>query len=96
LWDIKIRQKIGVLRCNSFKILSAALTSNSETVVSGSKDKTVRVWSVKKIELLFILTEHTEWVNQAGISRDDKYIVSGSKLEECVRVWENESENEVC
>jgi WD40 repeat protein len=55
--------------------------------VSGSDDKTVRVWDASTGAELNVLRGHTDSVNSVAISRDGMRIVSGSD-DKTVRVWD--------
>jgi WD40 repeat protein len=59
--------------------------------VSGSADNTVRVWDVQTMLLRFRLDGHSSDVDRVRMSKDDKYIFSGSWFDEGVLVWETRS-----
>jgi len=76
--------------------LSVAISSDDQFVVSGSGDKTIRVWSLTSGLAIQVLRGHDGQVLSINLSRDDKYLVSGSgnpsPLVYCedysVRVWD--------
>ena len=51
---------------------------NRLLVVSGSDDKTVRVWDVSTGQCEATWEGHSEWVNSVCFSPDGKRVVSGS------------------
>jgi WD40 repeat protein len=55
-------------------------------IVSGSFDKSVRVWDASTGVELKVLKGHTKWVNSVAFSSDGMQIVSGS--DGSVRVWD--------
>jgi WD40 repeat protein len=55
-------------------------------VVSGSEDKTARVWDAATGEEVARMT-HEDTVSSAVFSPDGKYIVSGSE-DKTARVWD--------
>jgi len=55
-------------------------------VVSGSRDKTVRVWNVATGRAVATLQGHASWVNALAVLPDGR-VVSGSE-DETVRVWD--------
>ena len=55
-------------------------------IVSGSYDKTVRIWDTLTGAELKILRGHTDSVDSVAFSRDNMHIGSGSS-DESVRVW---------
>ena len=66
---------------------SVAFLSDGSRIVSGSYDKTVRVWDAMSGEELKSLAGHTGPVPSVAFSPDGSRIVSGS-LDKTVRVWD--------
>ncbi|MBD1853162.1 caspase family protein, partial [Cyanobacteria bacterium FACHB-502] len=66
-------------------VYAVALSRDGQTIVSGSSDKTVRLWSLDGT-LLRTLTGHTGYVRAVALSRDGQTIVSGSD-DSTVRLW---------
>src|SRR5260370_32393650 len=56
-------------------------------VVSGSHDKTVKVWDAGTGKDLLTLQGHTDWVSSVAVSGDGRRIVSGSH-DKTVKVWD--------
>ncbi len=63
---------------------------SNENIVSGSVDKTIKVWSSKTFQLIATLTGHTDWVNTLAIIPSNENIVSGSN-DETIRVWNSKT-----
>jgi WD40 repeat protein len=80
-----------------------AVTPDGRYAVSGSSDKTVRVWELETGREVRCFTGHEEWVNCVAVTPDGRYVVSGSggnwdrdKWIDCtVRVWELATGREV-
>ena len=68
-------------------VTSVAISADSATIVSGSDDETVRVWSTASGDLLHTLTGHTDHVTGVAMSADGRTLVSASK-DRTVRVWD--------
>ncbi len=79
-----------VLTGHTDRISSVAISSNDKYIVSGSDDKSVRVWELENGQVFKELFGHSDCVSSVAISTDNNYIVSGSY--DCsVLVWERES-----
>jgi WD40 repeat protein len=68
-------------------VISVAWSSCGTELLSGSDDKTVRVWSADDLALLRTLPGHENSVNSVGWSSAGAHIVSGSS-DGSVRIWE--------
>jgi WD40 repeat protein len=68
-------------------VLSAAFSSDGTRIVSGSEDKSVRVWDASTGAELKVLNGHTGSVWSAAFSIDGTCIVSGSD-DKSVWVWD--------
>ncbi|KIK24665.1 hypothetical protein PISMIDRAFT_645323 [Pisolithus microcarpus 441] len=71
---------------------SARFSSDGKRIVSGSSDKTVRIWDAERgvqigVQIGGPLEGHTDWVISVGFSSDGKRIVSGS-LDKTIRIWD--------
>ena len=62
------------------------MTSNNKYVVSGSEDKTIRIWNLLEKRQETVLQGHTSPVLTVAVTSDNKYIVSGS-LDKTIRIW---------
>ena len=71
-------------------VLAVAVSPDGRTIVSGSHDRTVKVWEAESGRLLRSLEGHTGWVQAVAVSPDGRTIVSGSD-DRTVKVWEAES-----
>ncbi|PPQ94076.1 hypothetical protein CVT25_009705, partial [Psilocybe cyanescens] len=74
------------LNVNS-RVCAVAVLPNGKQIVSGSYDKSVRVWDVSMGDELKVLKGHTSLVTSVAFSPDGKQIVSGS-YDNLVRVWD--------
>ena len=71
-------------------VTSVAYSPNGKHVVSGSYDKTARVWDADTGQCVSTLSGHTESVYSVAYSPDGRNIVSAS-WDETVRVWDAET-----
>jgi uncharacterized caspase-like protein len=64
-----------------------AFHADGKTLVTGSWDKTVKLWDIATGKLIRTLAGHTNDVDSVALSRDGKTILSGSD-DGSVRVWD--------
>jgi WD40 repeat protein len=77
----------GAARTHTDYVTSVAFSPDGNRIVSGSDDKSVRVWDAKTGEQLRELQGHTDSVTSVAFSPDGNRIVSGSD-DKSVRVWD--------
>ena len=75
------------LKGHTDSVNSVAFSSDGTWIVSGSDDKSVRVWDASTGVELKELKGHTRSVNSVAFSSDGTRIVSGSS-DNSVRVWD--------
>jgi hypothetical protein len=70
-------------------VMSVALSADGRHALSGSNDKTVRLWAVASTSgrVLTVFGGHTGSVTSVAFSADGSYALSGS-IDETVRHWE--------
>jgi hypothetical protein len=71
-------------------VRAVAVSPDGRFIVSGSDDRTVKVWELESGRLLRSLEGHTDGVRAVAVSPDGRFIVSGSS-DRTVKVWELES-----
>jgi hypothetical protein len=76
-----------ILEGHTGEVKAVAITPDGARIVSGSSDKTVRVWGLRSGHLERILEGHTGEVKAVAITPDGARIVSGSS-DKTVRVWD--------
>ena len=72
---------------HSDSVLSAAYSSDSRYLVSGSGDNTIKIWEVAKGKELRTLTGHSSGVYSVVYSPDGRYLASGSG-DNTIKIWE--------
>ncbi len=66
--------------------MSVSLSNDNKFVISGSKDKTIKLWYVYTGECLKTFSEHSDVVNSVSFSFDNKYFISGSN-DGTIKMW---------
>jgi WD40 repeat protein len=79
-------QLLRTLKGHNEAVLSVAISPDGQTIVSGSGDRTIKIWRLATGELLHTLTGHSDVVYAVAISRDGKTIISGSG-DQTIKVW---------
>lgn len=75
---------------------SVSFSADGKCIVSGSADKTIRIWDVDTGELVVgPLEGHTYSVRSVGFSPDGKYVVSGSD-DKTIRIWNAKTGESIC
>jgi WD40 repeat protein len=85
VWSMDDFEELAQLPRHKDEISSMAISSDGAWLVSGSLDRTMRVWDVQTFEELG-LCEHEGKVNSVAFSPDNSLIASGSD-DSIVRIW---------
>jgi len=83
---------IQILADHESRVWSIAFSPDGETLVSGSEDKTIRLWNARTGECQQTLQGHTNWVKSIAISSDGRLVASGS-FDQTVKLWDAETGN---
>lgn len=81
-------QSQGELAGHTDKVLTCAFSKDGQYVVSGGRDKHVIVWSVRDKQKLYTLDGHTNVINCARWSADDRNLVVTCSFDKTIRVWD--------
>ncbi len=71
---------------HTYRVTSVAISPDGKTLVSGSVDKTIKIWNLDTGTLQKTLTGHTEVFMSVAISPDGKTLVSGSS-DATIKIW---------
>jgi hypothetical protein len=77
---------LKTLNTHSDCVLSVSWNRDSTKIVSGSGDKTIKIWDSFSGAVLRTLTGHSDGVTSASWNNDDSMIVSGSS-DQSVKIW---------
>jgi WD40 repeat protein len=76
-----------VLEGHANAVVSVAFSPDSQLLVSGSKDKTVKIWRVADGALLHTMQGHLDEVRRVEFSPDGKMVASAALFDQTVRLW---------
>jgi len=96
IWDLSTFELVETLEEHTAIVTSVAVSSVFNTakfpdnigkqyIISGSEDKTIKIWDFSTFKLVTTLEGHTFSVNSVAVS--DKYIISGSN-DSTIKIWD--------
>jgi WD40 repeat protein len=88
--DPSRRVAVQVLVGHENPVYCACFYPGENKLVTGSGDRTLRIWDWRTGVVVEVLSGHTGEVSEVDVSRDGKMIVSGSR-DSTVRIWDGES-----
>eukprot|EP00505_MAST-04D_sp_SCG-Rhode-Island_P005284 Stramenopile-MAST_4_protein_5284 len=80
------RHQVTTFKGHFDRVTSVSFSPDGASIVSGSEDKTVKVWSVESGECVTTFEGHCNYVSSVSFSLDGASIVSGSE-DNSARVW---------
>jgi WD40 repeat protein len=72
------------------EVICVAFSPDGTKVLTGSYDKTARLWEADSGKLLMTLEGHTDWVSSVAFSPDGTKVLTGS-YDKTARLWEADS-----
>ena len=72
---------------HTWAVTSVAISPDGQFLVSGSFDKTVKIWHLPSGELLHNLDDHSQGVGSVSVSPDGQSLASGSGVGR-IRLWQ--------
>ncbi|HEY9604210.1 MAG TPA: caspase family protein [Allocoleopsis sp.] len=75
------------LRRHENDVTAVTISPDGQTIISGSSDKTVRLWNLQDDSINQTLVGHGDDVTAVAISQDGQTIISGSS-DKTVRLWD--------
>lgn len=87
LWEVAAKAELGNLVGHTSKVFSAAFSPDSQTLATGSADRTVRLWDVATRTERAILKGHTNAVSSVAFSKDGRLLASAG-WDRTVRLWD--------
>ncbi|MEE0961709.1 MAG: hypothetical protein U0L54_04100, partial [Bacteroidales bacterium] len=85
--DVSKFQCLKTLEEHSSVVNSVAYSPDGTKIISGSSDKTVKIWNANTGECLKTLKGHLSYVRSVAYSPDGTKIISGS-YDETIKIWD--------
>jgi uncharacterized protein with WD repeat len=89
----RVTKRVQTLKGHSGSVRSVSFSPDGKRIVSGSWDKTLKVWDAQTGLETLTLKGHTNDVNSVSFSPDGKRIVSGS-YDKTLKIWDAETGQE--
>ncbi len=98
VWNISTKEELSCVDVelqhsligHSHIVSSLALSKDRKILVSGSKDKTIKIWHLKTGELISTLKGHKDGVCAVALSKNEQIIASGS-ADKTIKLWHLET-----
>ncbi|NJM86462.1 MAG: hypothetical protein HC847_03880 [Hydrococcus sp. RU_2_2] len=68
------------------RVSTVCFSCDGKTLISGSWDKTIKIWQIDKGQEICTLTGHLDAVLSVAISPDGQKIISGS-ADNSIKIW---------
>jgi WD40 repeat protein len=69
------------------EVTTMVVTSDGRYILSGSGEKTIKVWDLESGREIITLKGHTGWISAMALTSDDKYLISGCN-DGSLKVWD--------
>src|SRR4051794_27630976 len=78
---------VRTLKGHQGSVMAVAFSPDGKILVSGSRDKTIKLWNARTGELQRTLSEHTADVYDVTFSPTGKLLASGSR-DKTIKLWD--------
>lgn len=86
IWDTRDRHLVHSFR-DKFQLLSCAFTDNANQIVFGGIENVVKVYDVRKNDVIYDLIGHFDSITGLSVSPDGAYVLSNS-MDNTLCVWD--------
>lgn len=86
LWDSRRKAPVQTFQ-NTYQVTAITFNDTSEQIISGGIDNDLKVWDLRKNNVLYKMRGHTDTVTGLALSPDGSYILSNA-MDNTVRIWD--------
>lgn len=86
IWDSRRKLSIQTLQ-NMYQVTSVCFSDTAEQVISGGIDNDIKVWDLRKNDILYRMQGHGDTVTGTELSPDGSYLLT-TAMDNTVRVWD--------
>ncbi len=86
LYEVETLAHVRTFEGHTDSVTSIVFSSDGQTLASGSKDQTVRLWSIADKKPLHTFKGHTDFMPSVAFSSDEQLLASNS-ADNTVRLW---------
>lgn len=86
IWDARKKFVCHTMN-NDYQVTSVCLNDTAEQVISGGIDNDLKVWDIRKNEVLFKLKGHTDTITGLSLSPCGSFVLSNAMDNTC-RIWD--------
>ncbi len=91
LWQLNSGQRIGTLVGHSDQVTCLVMSPSGQTLISGSKDRTIRFWDLRKKKIVRTfggqIDDHLSEITNLAISPDNQILLS-CDLDNSLKIWD--------
>jgi WD40 repeat protein len=85
---------VHTLTGHSHGVVSVAISPDGQTLASGSRDDTIKLWDLKTGQEIRTLTGHSFYINSVAISPDGQTLASSSS-DSTIKLWDLKTGQEI-
>ncbi|XP_064598911.1 WD repeat-containing protein 88-like [Liolophura sinensis] len=90
IWNVDSGRVLHTYSAHNANVTQACMSSENNRLVTAGWDKKVHVWDVESGKILWT-GKHDGVLTCCDISHDGKLIVTGSDIDNCLKVWDTSS-----
>lgn len=86
LWDVRVKGCLETIN-NGFPVTAVCFSDQSDKVFSAGIDNEIKVWDLRKSQVLMTLEGHTDTVTGIKLSPDGNFLLSNG-MDNSIRMWD--------